>query len=74
MSAVGSNIGDVCGCTQCAEAGVAQEPRRRVPDSRSGSRWIHGRELRRWLDARMRSSLSPEQQLAREAAAAEWSA
>lgn len=40
--------GDPCGCGECIQAGVAEEPTRRDPYS---GRMIHGYELRRGLDA-----------------------
>jgi len=47
------NIGPVCGCAECHAHDVAAEPTRRVPAQGQGkSRWIHGRELRQWLDAK----------------------
>ena len=46
------HLGLVCGCDECHAHGVATEPQRRIPAASGGSRWIHGRELRRWLDAR----------------------
>lgn len=52
MTPANPNLGDICGCAECREAGVGNEPRRRIPDNQCGSRWIHGRELRRWLDAK----------------------
>lgn len=52
MSRPADNIGTVCGCEECQAHGVASEPQRRIPAASGGSRWIHGRELRRWLDAR----------------------
>jgi len=46
--------GPVCGCAECVEHGVANEPQRRVPaDAHFGkSRLIHGRELAAWLKAK----------------------
>ncbi len=56
-----------CGCAECLAHGVADEPQRRVPaNTAEGSRWIHGRELRQWLDARAsfvtaaRAAVGPE--------------
>lgn len=46
------NIGVVCGCDECVAHGVATERQRRVPAKAGGARWIHGRELRQWLDAK----------------------
>lgn len=45
------NIGKVCGCQSCVEAGVADKPMRRVPGLDGTPRFIHGEELRRWLEA-----------------------
>jgi hypothetical protein len=47
------NIGIVCGCRECVDAGVAHERQRRVPSDVPGveARWVHGWDLRRWLDA-----------------------
>lgn len=45
------NIGKVCGCASCVDAGVATEPMRRVPDGHGGSKWLHAHELRDWLTA-----------------------
>lgn len=47
------NVGAPCRCEECREAGVDQEPQRRVPDGNAdrGSRWIHGWELKRYLEA-----------------------
>lgn len=47
-----AHVGPACGCDECHAHGVANEPQRRIPAASGGSRWIHGRELRRWLDAR----------------------
>lgn len=45
-------VGEVCGCVECAIWDVATEPRRCVPSASGGPKWIHGQELRRWLDAK----------------------
>ncbi len=47
-----SHFGIVCGCDECVVWGVASEPQRRVPAASGGARWIHGAELRRWLNAK----------------------
>lgn len=45
--------GRPCGCQECVAHDVANEPVRQVPAAGPGrSRWIHGRELRAWLDAK----------------------
>lgn len=41
-------FGPVCGCGECIQAGVADEPQRRDPHT---GRMTHGYELRRGLDA-----------------------
>lgn len=41
-------IGKPCGCGECIQAGVANEPTRRDPVTR---RLLHGYDLRRGLDA-----------------------
>jgi hypothetical protein len=46
------HLGLVCGCQECLEWDVATEPQRRVPAASGGARWIHGRELRQWLNAK----------------------
>lgn len=48
------NIGAVCGCFECREAGVQFEPQRKVPADQyhTKPRWIHGYELKAWLEAR----------------------
>lgn len=51
--------GRPCGpsCEECVEYGVHDTPHRRVPadpDKGLPDRWIHGRELREWLDAEAR--------------------
>ena len=49
------HVGLVCGCDECVEWNVATEPQRRIPAvTGRGARWIHGRELRQWLDAKAR--------------------
>lgn len=45
------NIGKPCGCAECHQYGVEQEPQRKVPHG-PGYIWIHGQRLRAWLDAR----------------------
>ncbi len=47
-----ANAGLPCGCAECVTWGVAREPQRRVPAASGGARWIHGRELAKWLDAK----------------------
>lgn len=47
-----SHVGQPCGCDECRAWDVQDEPQRRVPAASGGSRWIHGRELRLWLEAR----------------------
>jgi hypothetical protein len=41
-------IGAPCACPECSQAGVSDQPIRRDP--RSG-RWLHGYDLKRWLQA-----------------------
>lgn len=40
-----------CGCGECLAANVAEESQRRDPHT---GQWMHGYQLRRWLDARKR--------------------
>lgn len=48
-----SHEGRPCGCDECRACGVADEPTRQVPaPGVGGARWIHGRELRAWLEAK----------------------
>ena len=47
-----SNVARPCGCDECASWGVSGESQRRIPAQSGGARWIHGRELRQWLDAK----------------------
>lgn len=48
-----SHQGRPCGCDECVQFGVADQPTRQVPaPGLGGARWIHGRELRTWLDAK----------------------
>jgi hypothetical protein len=49
-----SLVGPICGCAECHEYGVQDEPQRRVPavSTQSGARWIHGRELAMWLQSK----------------------
>lgn len=45
------NIGKVCGCKHCVEAGVGEERMRRVPGVDGKPIWIHAERLRDWLKA-----------------------
>lgn len=45
-----TKIDGVCGCGECIQFSVETEPMRRVPTDDGGSRLIHGRELRAYLD------------------------
>lgn len=67
-----TNVADPCGCGECAEFGVEHEPQRRVPSDIFGHRWLHGRELRRWLDARARFFEMSKRTLVRGKTAGEW--
>lgn len=42
-------IGEPCGCEACTVAGVSDRPTRRDPWT---GRVLHGRELRRWYEAK----------------------
>lgn len=42
-------IGPPCRCGECVQAGVSEQEQRRDP--RTGA-WLHGHDLRRWLEAR----------------------
>jgi len=46
------NLGVVCDCVECRDAKVDMERMRKVPGTAGKARWLHGWELRRWLDAR----------------------
>lgn len=49
---------DPCDCPECTQAGVAGQSPRRDPHS---GMWLHGYNLKRWLDAKAKFEKAFEQ-------------